>query len=252
MIKTQSFRHLDLFSGIGGFALAASWVWGDQHEVVSFCEIEPFCQKVLKKHWPDVPIHNDIKTMKGDQYGRIDLVSGGFPCQGFSTCGKEKGIKDSRFLWPEMLRIISQARPAWVIIENVNGLVRLGLDLVQHGLESEGYASRPIMVPACAKGTKHRRDRLWIVANSLRSVHGTQSECKCEKMGARQDPLVYGKERKLARWVRPSGHIVETVGRTTDGISPGLDRSLKALGNAIVPQVVAPIMECIKLITESD
>ena len=87
-------NHLDLFSGIGGFALAAQWVWGEEHNIVSFCEINPFCQKVLKKHWPDAPIHDDIKTLKGEQFGTVDLVTGGFPCQPYSVAGKR-----TRVIW---------------------------------------------------------------------------------------------------------------------------------------------------------
>ena len=92
-------KHLDLFSGVGGFPLAASWVWGKGHEIVSFCEIDPFCQKVLKKHWPDVPCHDDIKTLKGDSFGAIDLISGGVPCQPASCAGKRKGREHDRNLW---------------------------------------------------------------------------------------------------------------------------------------------------------
>ena len=132
-------KHLDLFSGIGGFALAARWAG---IETVGFCEIEEYPRKVLAKNFPAVPIHNDIRELDGSIYEGVDIITGGFPCQPFSTCGREKGAKDDRHLWPEMLRIISEARPAWVIAENVSGLVRLGLDMVQHDLEGEGYTSR--------------------------------------------------------------------------------------------------------------
>ena len=105
--------HLDLFSGIGGFALAAKWAG---YETIQFVEIDPFCHKVLKKHWPDVPIHSDIKTFDVTKYnGSIDLITGGFPCQPYSVAGKRLGKADDRALWPEMLRIISEIRPAWVI-----------------------------------------------------------------------------------------------------------------------------------------
>ena len=114
------FRHLDLFSGIGGFSLAASWVWGEQHDIHSFVEIEPFAQKVLKKHWPEVPIHDDIKTYTHDGTA-IDLISGGFPCQPYSVAGKQRGEDDDRALWPEMLRVIKEAMPRWVVGENVAG-----------------------------------------------------------------------------------------------------------------------------------
>ena len=98
-------NHLDLFSGIGGFALAASWVWGDEHNIVSFVEIDPFCQKVLDKNFQGVPIQSDIKEYKHDGTA-IDLLTGGFPCQPFSCAGKQGGKEDDRYLWPEMLRVI--------------------------------------------------------------------------------------------------------------------------------------------------
>ena len=235
-------KHLDLFSGIGGFALAARWAG---IETVGFCEIEEYPRKVLAKNFPAVPIHNDIRELDGSIYEGVDIITGGFPCQPFSTCGREKGAKDDRHLWPEMLRIISEARPAWVIAENVSGLVRLGLDMVQHDLEGEGYTSRAVMVPACAKGAKHRRDRLWIIAHSMRGIYSPQQERKCEEVGARQDPLAHGKKRELAGWMQRPRCIVETMGRTTNGLPEGLDKSLKALGNAIVPQVAYEILKAI-------
>ena len=150
-------RHLDLFSGIGGFALAAQWVWGEAHEVVSFCEIDPYCQKVLKKHWPDTPIHDDITTMNGKRYaGTIDLLTGGFPCQPYSVSGKQEGAEDDRAIWPEMLRIIEECRPAWVIGENVAGIINMDLDRVLSDLESKGYTTETYCIPACATGALHR------------------------------------------------------------------------------------------------
>jgi len=111
-------KHLDLFSGIAGFALAAQNVWGADHHIHAFVEIDQFCQKVLAKHWPGVPIHSDIKEYKHDGTV-IDLLTGGFPCQPFSCAGKREGRDDNRFLWPEMFRVIGETRPRWVIAENV-------------------------------------------------------------------------------------------------------------------------------------
>lgn len=155
-------RILDLFSGIGGFALAASWVWDDL-EIVSFCEIDPFCQKVLKKHWPDVPCHNDIKTLDTSYYGTIDLVCGGFPCQPVSVAGQQVGTKDNRWLWPEMFRVCRESRPRWLLAENVHGLIAMELDSVLADLESEGYEAGTLVLPACAVDAPHRRDRVWVV-----------------------------------------------------------------------------------------
>lgn len=236
-------KVLDLFSGIGGFSLAAQWAG---FHTVAFCEIDPFAKKVLRKNFPNVPIHSDIRELDGGLYENVDIITGGFPCQPFSTCGREKGTQDSRHLWPEMLRIIGEARPTWVIAENVSGLIRLGLDLVQHDLESEGYTSRAVMVPACAKGARHRRDRVWIIAHTLRGLHRSESERKCKEVGQRQDPVAYGEEWQLAGSSQRPGCIVETVGRTTNGIPTGLDESLKALGNAIVPQIAYEIFRSIE------
>ena len=211
--------HIDLFSGIGGFALAARWAG---FETVQFVELDPFCQKVLQKNFPGVPIHGDIKTFKwitqntigtgtggnggevADKRGRtgegggkgirqgngeigtsgigatdqhestkdsIDqstpfILTGGFPCQPFSCAGKRKGKEDDRYLWPEMLRVISEARPTWVIGENVGGFVNMGLDDCISDLEAEGYEVQPYIIPACAKNAPHRRDRVWIVGYS--------------------------------------------------------------------------------------
>lgn len=157
-------RHLDLFSGIGGFALACRMVGGI--ETVGFCEREPYAQRVLKKHWPDVPICNDIHEMKGNEYGPIDLITGGFPCQPYSLAGERRGNEDDRALWPEMLRVIRGAKPAWVLAENVAGIVSLALDGVLADLEGSGYYTQSFIIPACAVDAKHRRDRVWIVAHN--------------------------------------------------------------------------------------
>ena len=156
-------RHLDLFSGIGGFALAARWAG---IETVAFCEIEEFPRKVLQKNFPGVPIHRDIHDLDGSEYAGIDLITGGYPCQPFSLAGKRKGTEDDRHLWPEMRRIIAQAKPSWVVCENVAGHVTMGLDEVLSDLESEGYATQPLIIPACAKDAPHRRDRVWIIGYS--------------------------------------------------------------------------------------
>jgi len=155
--------HLDLFSGIGGFALAAKW---NGYRTVGFCDNEPYAQAVLKKHWPEVPCHKDIREVRGELYAGVTLLTGGFPCQPFSVAGKQRGKDDNRYLWPEMLRVIQEAKPAWIIGENVAGIVNLALDQVCADLEGQGYEVEPIIVPACAVDAPHRRDRVWIVGNS--------------------------------------------------------------------------------------
>ena len=155
--------HLDLFSGIGGFALAAKW---NGYRTVGFCDNEPYAQAVLKKHWPEVSCHKDIREVRGELYAGVTLLTGGFPCQPFSVAGKQRGKDDNRYLWPEMLRVIQEAKPAWIIGENVAGIVNLALDQVCADLEGQGYEVEPIIIPACAVDAPHRRDRVWIVGYS--------------------------------------------------------------------------------------
>jgi len=162
--------HIDLFSGIGGFALAARWAG---FETVQFVEIDKFCQKVLNKNFPGVPIHDDIKTFHWTEASPF-ILTGGFPCQPFSCAGKRRGKEDDRFLWPEMLRVISEARPTWVIGENVAGFINMGLDDCISDLENQGYEVQTFIIPACAVNAPHRRDRVWIVAHT--STAGTGSE----------------------------------------------------------------------------
>ncbi len=155
-------KHLDLFSGIGGFALACKW---NEIETIQFVEIDSFCQKVLRKNFPGVPIYDNIKTFQWD--GRpVFLLTGGFPCQPFSVAGKRKGKEDGRALWPEMFRVIKEVKPRWIIGENVAGFINMGLDESISDLESEGYEVQTFIIPACAVNAPHRRDRVWIIGHN--------------------------------------------------------------------------------------
>jgi DNA (cytosine-5)-methyltransferase 1 len=162
-------RHGSLFSGIGGFDLASEWIgW----ENVFHCEWNEFGQKVLKYYWPKAITYNDItKTDFTIHRGSIDILTGGFPCQPYSSAGKRLGKEDSRHLWPEMLRTIREIQPTWVVGENVRGLTNwnggLVFDEVQADLEAEGYEVTPFLLPACAVNAPHRRDRIWFVAYSF-------------------------------------------------------------------------------------
>lgn len=157
----MTLKVMDLFSGIGGFSLGLE---SAGMETVAFCEIDPFCQKILKKHWPEVPIYNDVRSI--DYEGSIDVICGGFPCQPFSTAGKRKGTEDDRYLWPAMLDLVKKHRSTWFIGENVAGIIGMALDEVLSQLEDEGYATRAFVIPACAVDAPHRRERVWIIAHA--------------------------------------------------------------------------------------
>ena len=158
-------RVLDLFSGIGGFSLGLERTGG--FETAAFCEYAEWPRKVLAKHWPNVPIFEDVRTLKGtDIDGPIDVICGGYPCQPFSTAGRRKGQEDDRHLWPEFNRLVAELRPTWVIGENVAGHISMGLDDVLSDLEGQGYAARTFVIPACATDAPHRRDRVWTVAHA--------------------------------------------------------------------------------------
>jgi len=162
-------KIVDLFSGIGGFSYAAEKLVGG-FETIAFVEREPYCQKVLRKHWHDVPIFNDIRSFNGKEFRDADIVVGGFPCQPWSVAGKQEGHLDEqdRDLWHEMVRVIKDVQPKWIIGENVRGFVNMpmGLKRSLFDLESIGYRAVPFIIPACATDAKHRRERCWIVGHS--------------------------------------------------------------------------------------
>jgi DNA (cytosine-5)-methyltransferase 1 len=178
-------RVLDLFSGIGGFSLGLERAG---FETVAFCEIDKFCQRILKKNWSHIPILHNIQNVNyfdgvlsdsdgSFPIGGIDLICGGFPCQPFSVAGRKKGTEDDRDLWPEMFRIIKQVKPSWIIGENVANFTNMAFTRTKIDLESQGYIVQPFIIPACAIGAPHRRDRIWIVAysESVRCVRGGEN-----------------------------------------------------------------------------
>jgi DNA (cytosine-5)-methyltransferase 1 len=300
-------KHGSLFSGIGGFDLAAEWMgW----ENVFHCEWNPFGQQVLKYYWPNSISYDDItKTDFTIHQGKIDIITGGFPCQPYSSAGKRLGKEDERHLWPQMLRTIREVQPSWVVGENVLGIVNWSGGLVFHevqaDLEAEGYEVQPFVLPAVSVNAPHRRDRVWFVAHSIgkchsscresKSIEGDWSEdnCESEKWGeqtkwidglhgfqwdvadtnkSRSETFNY-KESKLGEKDRTktfSGNSFRPIYTRTrwqtfpsvspicsrdDGISAGLDgitfskwrnESIKAGGNAIVPNVVFQIFKTIK------
>lgn len=239
--------HLSLFSGIGGIDIAAEWAG---FTTICFVEIDPFCQKVLQKHWPDTPITEDIRDVKGKEFESVDLITGGFPCQPFSVAGKRKGTSDNRYLWPEMFRVIREIKPSWVVAENVYGLINLqgGMVLQQaySDLESEGYETiPPIILPACGVDAPHQRYRVFIVAYTPKQPTtraNNKNISQAEQMQPRRDG---GQSREPNQWA-----IEPNMGRVAYGIPNRMDRDLmdrrlRALGNAVVPQQIYPILKAI-------
>jgi len=256
-------RKLSLFSGIGGIDLAAHWAG---METVAFCEREPFPQKVLKKHWPNVPIYDDVCTLTAERLkedgiigsGRtIDIISAGYPCQPFSHAGERKGENDDRHLWPEVKRLLQETRPNWFVGENVAGHATLGLDDVLDDLDDIGYTAQPFIVPAAAIGALHRRDRVFIIAHTKREgwkgvLHPHFEPGKKQNTDWKTDAL--DAHRNSISWLEQSSGE-PSLFRSDDGFPDWLDRTLiisrlQALGNAVDPHQVYPIMAAIKAIDD--
>ena len=176
MNPSASLNIVDLFSGIGGFSLGLHRA-DPRFKTIAFCEIEPFCQEVLKQNFPGVTLYNDIKDTKINE--PTFLVCGGFPCQGFSQAGLQRGTEDDRYLWGEMFDVIKHTKPRWVIAENVRGIVTtqdgLAFNTVHTDLESEGYEVQAFNIPAIGKGAWHKRERIWFIAANTNS--GEQFGC---------------------------------------------------------------------------
>jgi DNA (cytosine-5)-methyltransferase 1 len=276
--------HISLFSGIGGFDLAAEWMgWKN----VAHCEINPFGQQVLKYYWPESEMIEDVHDIdKFKKYaGTIDIISGGFPCQPYSQAGKRLGKEDDRHLWPQMLRIIREVRPKWVVGENVLGLTNwnggMVFDEVQADLEAEGYEVQAYVLPACGVNAPHRRDRVWFVGRRYVADPGLQRQAErqeqpmgteqfCEKRTAadtndkrlerqtenrnmeRKKRFMLSIAAREQRWDNFPTQF--PICQRNDGISSRLsgitfpkwrNEAIKAMGNAIVPQVVYQIFKAI-------
>ena len=229
-----------LFAGIGGFDLGfeqAGMVCKWQGD------IDDYCNRIRQKHWPDVPQFGDIRECGAHNLEAVDVICGGFPCQPFSVAGKQRGEADDRHLWPEMLRVISELKPTWVVGENVPNFLNMGLDQAIADLEKEGYQSQPFIIPACAVNADQERKRVFIVAYCEESstfskleqsrIWSTPKQPRgCFSTKVRNEKRKWGNE--------PKSRMV----RVADGIPNRVDR-LKCLGNAVVPAVAQFIGECI-------
>jgi DNA (cytosine-5)-methyltransferase 1 len=228
-------RVLDLFSGIGGFSLGLERAG---MTTVAFCEIEPFCRRVLAKHWPEVPIYDDVRTLTATRLAAdgigVDVICGGFPCQDISLAGNGAGLAGERSgLWREYARLVSELRPRFVIVENVSALLGRGIGDVLGDLASLGYDAEWHCIRAAFVGLPHARDRVWIVAYAdcagpQRITH-TRSFGESWTHAAEQLEGLLAMEGRLAV---PAG----SSGGVTDGVPDRMER-LHALGNAVVPQI---------------
>ena len=211
-------KVLDLFSGIGGFSYGLDQVG---FKTVAFCEMDQYCKLVLQKHWKGVKIYNDVKELKGQEvikeHGTIDLITGGFPCQPFSIAGSRKGTNDNRHLWPEMFRLIKELKPRWVIGENVRNIISIQDGMVFENvctdLEGEGYEVRAFNIPAAGIGAPHKRERIWIVANSRRTL---REGSKLQGENANES-----KQENANQYQRSSGTPTDNVADTHTRLSNG-------------------------------
>jgi DNA (cytosine-5)-methyltransferase 1 len=268
-------RLLDLFSGVGGFSFAAEQLVGG-YETVAFVEREPFCQRVLASHWPTVPIYDDICTFN-PLPNSADVICGGFPCQDISTAGKQAGIKQGTRsgLFYELIRVVRLVRPQFIVLENVAAILANGLDTVLGELAEAGFDAEWACIPASAVGACHQRDRWWLVAypqgqqcHDSGSPHPAGSARITAKLGDSYGPDApnansKGSQGQAVTWIQGTGlwnssarcldpnwrrySSKPVLCRGDDGLSARVDR-LKALGNAVVPQVAAiPLMRVKKL-----
>ncbi len=223
---------LDLFSGIGGFSLGLERTGG--FKTIGFCEIDPYCRAVLSKHWPGVHCHGDIETYP-PRYKFADLICGGFPCQDVSVAGKRAGLDGDRSgLWSEFRRLICDIRPRYVIVENTPGLLSLGMGDVLGGLVELGYDSEWHCIPASSVGARHRRKRIWIIAYP--HCKGSQKRFLWPAISDAARRHDDGENTALDTW----GAAAPPLVRALHGIPRRVDR-IRALGNAIVPQIAEMI-----------
>jgi DNA (cytosine-5)-methyltransferase 1 len=223
---------LDLFAGAGGFSLGLERTGG--FRTVAFCEINPFARKRLAKHWPGVPIYDDVRTLTAERLAadgiRVDVITGGFPCQDISLAGKGAGLSgDQSGLWFEFLRLIGEIRPRFVIVENVAAILRRGMGDILGGLAKAGYDAEWDCLPATFVGAPHNRDRLWLIAYPKRDEQPRQESCfgAIGRMGRVEQPVSWDTDWQVA---------LSALRGMDDGLSRSVDRT-DLMRNAVVPQI---------------
>ena len=261
---------LDLFSGIGGFSVGLEAT--GKFKTIGFCEQDKFCQKVLRKHWNDVPIYEDIKKLDARKI-KADVVVGGFPCQSISIAGKQKGKDDDRFLFPEMLRVIKEVQPRWIIGENVQNLINISdgqiLQGIHNDLEACGFEVQTFNISASSQGAWHKRSRVWIVASNTNSRLSIGENEKIQTRGITfnngssadvsdsnniRTQIQTQREHTSIKMLRITSkeswwQIKSKLCGVPDGVQyelyPDRANRIKALGNSIVPQIVNEIGKAI-------
>lgn len=239
-------RHGSLFSGIGGFDLAAQWVgWTNVFQV----EKDEWCRKVLAKNFPNTKRYFDIKDFNARPYhGAVDVISAGFPCQPFSEAGKRLGDKDSRFLWPETIQTVREIRPAWFVGENVTGIISMALDQVLADLAAEGYTTETFIIPAAGINARQMRDRCWIIAYTgcVNGNGGQNLRLSCNEQREMHQNRKEA-EHDVCRWLQKAWTANDAgFCGSRNGLPNRVDR-LRGLGNAIVPQIAYEIFRVIDL-----
>ena len=229
-------KHGSLFTGIGGFDLAALWMgWENIFQV----ENDKFCISKLEKNFPDVKRYGDIKKFDGTPFkGTINVLSGGFPCQGFSVAGKQKGKADSRWLWPEMLRVIREIQPTWVVGENVPGIIKLALEDICASLEGEGYATQPFIIPSASIGAWDKRERVWIIAYNQEF---RDRRLSIQQRGQNKAENINTNWEIKRNWLEVASELCRSNARV-----PHRMERIKALGNSVNPYIVYEIFKAIE------
>ena len=206
---------LDLFSGIGGFSLGLEST--GFFKTIAFVEKDKFCQKVLRKNFPNIPIEDEVRNVKGERF-KADVITGGFPCQPFSVAGKRRGTEDDRFLWDETIRIVSEQKCKWFIGENVEGIINIQDGMVfrqiHDDLESEGFEVQSLVIPASGVGAWHQRKRVWIIANNVFNSNNKTAN-KIKSSNGSENKISEKYRQKFGSIWQFNGTINENVSNST-------------------------------------